>query len=394
MSKSKNVKFIEFQEATDSNARAGRLIVNGYTIKTPIIWFGHNFDGPVCVWQNKNKRREGVKVLVNACEVISRPLLAKSICEQGLRNYLGYNGPVMMDSGGFLFQKNRNLNASPLEISNLYDRASIDIGVSLDHPFDPTLSDFENKKRWECTLRNTELMASYAKSYAFMPVIHGYTLRSLTLACNQIKRMLGNPPLVGLGSLVPLMKGSYVRDRFNYRRENGNTGDHVTFIVDAIMIIRNEFPKSMIHVFGAGGTTTILSLFALGADSVDSVAWRLKAAYGAIQLPGISDRFLSPRPNSYKARRVINEDESQVLQGCACPVCSRYKWTRWRKRKLDNSFKARCIHNAWVFHKEVQAFRKAILVGKTQAFLEKRLARTHRFFGVLLSQNETGNSYE
>ena len=373
--------FMESRRDKCTSARAGVLSINGHNINTPILWLGHNFKGPLNVWEERRVRMPGV--LVNACEVMKLPNLDQSVYEPGMHSYLNFTGPVMMDSGGYLFQKHKRLGISASSIAEIYKEARIDIGVALDHPLDPSLPTHKNKIRWHRTLRNIELMAISASSYEFMPVVHGYTLNALMVACKELKSLLGDPSLVGVGSLVPLIKNSYLGNGFRYDRSNGHRGDNITFIADAIKLVRDEFPHSFLHVFGVGGITTALSIFALGADSVDSVAWRLKAAYGAIQLPGVSDRFLSPRPNSQKVRRVIDGDEEILLAACRCPVCSVYKGIGWRKRRLDNSFKSRSMHNGWVFLEEVHSFRSAILKGRGYNFIAKGLTKSHRLFSLL-----------
>ena len=299
---------------------------------------------------------------------------------QGIHEYLDYHGPIIMDSGGFLFQKRGTISIQAEEIHHLYRQAGVNIGVALDHPLDPSLSTADNARRWVETLRNTTSMVSAINGYAFMPVVHGYTLKALKAACRQIRNLIGNPVMIGIGSLVPLMKASHLGPGFRYIRPDGCTGDHVTFIADALGLVRDEFPRSLLHVFGIGGVTTILAVFSLGADSVDSVAWRLKAAYGAIQIPGTSDRFLSPRPNSSKSRKVLHEREEDLLAKCCCPVCRNYRTLGWQKRHLDSSFEARALHNAWVFLEEVKIFRKAIEVGDVQKVIFRRMSRTHRLF--------------
>lgn len=354
----------------------GLLKVNGHVIQTPVLWLGHNFKGPVALWNGG-----GVSVnalLVNAYEILTIRSTAQSVSTIGMGTFLGYHGPLMMDSGGFLFQNHAQMHVQPSEIHDLYERAKVHIGVALDHPLNPSLSAGQAAARWERTLRNTETMAAAQKSYAFMPVVHGYTLRTLQNACRQIKSAIPPTTLIGVGSLVPLMKASHIGDGFRYDRNNGSSGDHVTFFADALALIRNEFPKSCLHVFGVGGITTALSMFALGADSVDSVGWRLKAAYGAIQLPGISDRFLSPRNGSAKTRKVLDPSDETLLARCACPSCQDYQYLAWQKRYLDSSFKARCIHNGSVFLKEVSAFRRAATRNQGQRFISKRLSASHR----------------
>ena len=375
-----NAKFTEIKRDNSTDARTGLLTLNGYKIQTPVLWIGHSFYDPVRYWKETRLKFPGL--LVNACQILNKPHIAQSISKRGLDNFLSYDGPIMMDSGGFLFQKNKRMNVKPDTIVELYKETKIDIGVVLDHPLNPSLSKYRNKRRWERTLRNTETMMKAGGTFEFMPVVHGYTINDLKSACRQLRSILGEPTLIGIGSLVPLLKTSHLDNGFRYLRGNGKNGDHVTFISDALRLVRDEFPSSFLHVFGVGGTTTILPVFALGADSVDSVAWRLKAAYGAIQLPGISDRFLSDRPNSPKTRRVIEEREAPILANCGCPVCSDYRYLGWQKKHLDNSFEARATHNGWVFLEEIRSFRKAVSSGKGHKLITNRLSNGHRFYGI------------
>jgi 7-cyano-7-deazaguanine tRNA-ribosyltransferase len=384
--RSHSAKFTVLHRDATTKARAGLLKVNGHTIKTPVLWLGHNFKGPVALWNGGGVRVNAL--LVNAYEILRIHSTTQSVSTIGMGEFLDYHGPIMMDSGGFLFQNHAKMHVHPSRIHELYQKGKVDIGVALDHPLNPSLSALQSRKRWERTLRNTEAMAKLDKSYAFMPVVHGYALRSLLNACRQIKNVVGTTALVGVGSLVPLMKASHIGDGFRYRRNGGAEGDHVTYFADALALIREEFPKSCLHVFGVGGITTALSVFALGADSVDSVGWRLKAAYGAIQLPGISDRFLAPRPDSPKPRRVLNASDEKLLARCACPTCQSYESLAWQKRRLDGSFKARCVHNGSVFLKEVTAFRKAVLRSRGNSFIGKNISKSHRLFPLFNAHEE------
>lgn len=375
------MRFREVKRDADSLGRVGVLSVNGFSIDTPVLWLGHNFKGPVRYWQQKGTRLPGL--LVNAYEILRRPQRTQKMVDSGLQKNLGFRGPILMDSGGYLFQRSTDVSASAHKVANLYECCEADIGVALDHPLDPSTSATEHRRRWKLTLRNTEQMAGEVRGYGFMPVVHGYTLRQLKRACDDVKSAVGTPALVGVGSLVPLLKASYLGSGFAYVAPDRKKKNHVAFIADALRLVRGEFPTSCLHVFGVGGATTILAMFALGADSVDSVAWRLKAAYGAIQLPGVSDRFMSPRPSSPKNRRVIDEKETQQLARCRCPICVRYEHVGWSKRRLDSDFRSRAIHNAWVYLREVEAFRQKALDGGTGRFLRNRLSKSHRLHGLL-----------
>jgi len=122
-----------------------------------------------------------------------------------------------------------------------------------------------------------------------VPVVHGYDLRSLRRACEEILQF-EEPTVVGLGSLVPLIMRSAIPANLRKRWQSTDQ-----FVASAIETVRSCFPHSVLHVFGVGSLRTLRAAFSAGADSADTLAWRVKSANGAIVLPGIGDKFVTPR---------------------------------------------------------------------------------------------------
>jgi tRNA-guanine family transglycosylase len=117
-------------------------------------------------------------------------------------------------------------------------------------------------------------------------------------------------------------------------------------------------------------------MFYAGADSVDSSAWRMKAAFGAIQLPGIGDRYIS-RKKRHKVYRDLSRDEKTLLEECKCPACRGYSL-----RGLRESFKLRALHNAWVYQKDVEKARKLVKKREDETYVKDILSKT-RFSKML-----------
>ena len=143
--------------------------------------------------------------------------------------------------------------------------------------------------------------------------------------------------------------------------------------VEVIKTVRTEFPDAFLHVFGVGGTTTMHLMFALGVDSLDSIGWRLKAGYGAIQLPGLGDRFTG---NEHRRNRTLLIEDAvakEALIECQCPVCQEHSTFERRLIALDSSFNNRALHNAWVFVQEVNAFREWVKADSVEQFVSQRL---------------------
>ena len=354
------MKFRVIKKDKTTKARLGILYLNSKKIKTPVLWLG-------CMIKNKPRPWEYFDVnavMVNAYGIIEEEININ----RTIHDLLNINGMVMMDSGGFQLMK-KNIHITPTKLLEIYKQAKPDIGVVLDFPFNPL--DLESRiKRWKKTLENTKFMLSNSHDIVLMPVIHGYTLEEIRRACNELKD-IADPKFVGVGSLVPILRCMKTSE---LSKLNGmNT---IKFMIDAISIIRREFPDAFLHVFGVGSVTTMHLMFSLGVDSVDSMSWRIKAAYGAIQLPGTGDRFISPK----NGRRQLEED--YLLEKCKCPICID-KSVSERKNALDNSnsntFFNRAIHNAFVFKEEERIFHEVLIKNNTAEFIKERLKGTRYY---------------
>ncbi len=287
--------------------------------------------------------------MVNAYNIANDGLASRINDQGGIHDFLRYGGVLLMDSGGFQFRKRRAVNVQPDSILEIFRMTKPDVGIVLDHPLDPGTTEDTYEQRWKLTLKNTRTMMARRGKVRIMPTVHGYDFGNLEKACRQLSAVC-RPRSVALGSLVPLLRCV---------RRNGGMSDigAARFIGAAVRIVRRMFPTSWLHVLGVGGTTTMHTFFALGADSVDSISWRLKAAYGAIQLPGTGDRFVSPKVG----RRGLDKGDFRRLESCTCPTCQDGRLSS-RLRHLDNAqkhtFQARAIHNAYVFQQEASRFRE------------------------------------
>lgn len=337
-------------------SRRGKALINDKKIDTPALWLGHVMGGTPHPWKFLDMNT----VIVNAADILRTKTNTTSICEKGIHKHLNFHGAILMDSGGFLFQKKDNLDIDPLSIIELYEKSKPDLGVILDHPFNPSETNKSNQKRWEKTLENTRIMTENIGKVDLMPVIHGYNFKELKSACNDIKRINDDPSMIGIGSLVPLLFRTNGTKRFN---------DPIKFVIDAIRIVRKEFPDSFLHAFGVGSSKTMHLMYSLGVDSLDSTGWRLKAAYGIIQLPGVGDRHPISRNNG---RASLNEKEKKILKQCKCPSCKELSITE-KLKLLNDKFPARAIHNAHVFINEKEKFQEKIKTGNTKEFTQNRL---------------------
>jgi len=361
----------------NTDARIGELKLNNTKINTPIFWFGTLYNSKPYPWEHFSVET----VLLNAYDILLKTNSKKNIGP--IKSHLRTDSAVLMDSGGFQFQNSNRMSIEPEEILDFYRESKPDIGVVLDHPL-TTEEVKDNLKRWRTTLKNTKFMLENSHDILLMPVIHGYTLKMVKNACNEIKKIC-EPEIIGVGSLVPILK--QFKNSSIIKELNGKKSTE--FLIDAIKLVREEFQDSLLHVFGVGGATTMHLMYSIGVDSIDSIGWRMKAAFGAIQLPGMGDRFISPN----KRRRGMSEKDISLLGDCRCPVC-KGRSTIQKMRALDNSkkntFMERAIHNAYVFNEENKEFIINLKKDNIDNFMENRLKGT-KYLGIYNYYRENRN---
>jgi len=129
-------------------------------IDSPFLWFSQLVNGTPKPW--RHFRIDGV--MVNAYEIIRKRRIDALVRQRGIHDYLGFDGPIVMDSGGFLFMKKRTLDVDPQRILELYETSQPDFGVILDHPLEPNLPLTERRSRQMRTLKNTEYMVKLHKN--------------------------------------------------------------------------------------------------------------------------------------------------------------------------------------------------------------------------------------
>lgn len=327
--------------------------------ETPFFWLAQLIDGKPKPW--KHFSLDGV--MVNACEILGKTKANNSVRKKGIHGHLEFKGPIMMDSGGFQFMKKKELDIDPKKILKLYEESKPNFGVVLDHPLGPNLSHEEKMDRWLKTLTNTRIMVAnhYTDCTKLVPVVHGHKLEEIEWFLQELDKISAFD-FLGIGSLVPSV--------FSTKGAGG-----IANVVEIVNFVRKKLPERRIHVFGVGSALTMHLMFYAGADSVDSSGWRTKAAYGAIQLPGIGDRYITPRKR-HKTYRDLSENEKEILAQCECPVCKKEGL-----ETLKKSFTARALHNAWVFQKEIEIARKMIENNEYESYAQKVLENS-AFYNV------------
>jgi queuine/archaeosine tRNA-ribosyltransferase len=349
------------------------LQIGAHKIETPTIWLGHDLKHPFPVWKSV---RACPGVMFSAFQVLERRWFREAAARVGVHRALQFDGPVFLDSGGFQLQRHPERQSSPATVIELSLALRPDICAILDYPLDPCGTDQANHRRWAKTVQSTRYTCSRVNHSSVAPVLHSFSVNTIAPRMAKLRSLCGRPAIWCFGSLVPLFHGSYIGSRFA-ENDDGLTPFRRRWSLIATLVreMRKATGKELLHVFGAGSLSTIFLLFLAGADSVDSASWRLKAAFGAIQLPGLADRFLIARKDHSRIRKVLTPKCREILSQCACPICNDLTLEK-RITQLCHHFEARATHNAHVLISEITALRRAQCSGQLAEFVLNRLADT------------------
>ncbi len=333
-------------------------------------------------------------VLVNAFDLLANYRTRRFTseireAENTLREYIHFDGPLMLDSGGFNFQKQDKISIASLDVLEIGIEFAVDVSVVLDHPFLPTSTPQERKTRWENTVTNTEEMFEELKDrdlpdyFQLMPVLHGHDPETLKQSLAHIVEIWGeNPSIVGIGSLAPLALNGSKRK-----------------VIDIISTVRQLLPNAHIHCFSLGSALLMLFAFYCGADTVDSQSWIISAAFKNVQLPGFPwTRFASREkekdPDKYEEKRNAFADRLLELideEGFAVKDWDKQdKQQDWDIRnksdalsyldylehqKGEKDIHRRACHNLYAFNFEANRVRQEKKKGLTalETFIEGRM---------------------
>ncbi len=320
----------------------------------PLFWLTHSIGASPRPWEHFKIEN----LMVNAQEILRSPAWTDRVTSDGIHQSLRYSGSIMMDSGGYLILRNRETRFGLEEVLNLYEASHPEYCVALDHPLRPGTRRNQERARQKVTLRNLSEMLRLrtTDNPSMVPVIHGHSIESVSWYISRL-RTRGRFDLVGIGSLVPSL--------FKLKGAMG-----ITQAISILAYVRRRLPEARLHTFGVGSTVTMHLMFLIGIDSIDSSAWRTKAAYGAIQLPGIGDRYITSNERS-AIKRKLGRHERDMLDNCRCPACRKEGL-----KGLRRSFGLRALHNAWVFQQEVDLTRKLKRSNEYESYAKEILVRS------------------
>jgi 7-cyano-7-deazaguanine tRNA-ribosyltransferase len=323
----------------DLAGRIGRLKTPHGSIETPALMPVIN--PHLQIIPAAEMKGMGASIIITNSYIINQDIALKDLAmERGLHSMLGFDGPIMTDSGAFQLSVYGDVDVQPLEILLFQQAIGSDICVPLDIPTPPDVSRERAKSELlETERRLCEALEHRGPSLLAGP-IQGSTYPDLREAAARHIRDKGFD-IYPIGAVVPLMEA--------YR-----FGELVDVVAAAKKGLGSGAP---VHLFGAGHPMVFALAAAMGCDLFDSAAYALYAR---------QDRYLSSR-GTWRL-----EDMSYLP--CSCDVCR----SRTPHELLQSPDKQRLLaaHNLHSCFQEIRLVKQCIREGSLWDLLEMR-CRSH-----------------
>jgi 7-cyano-7-deazaguanine tRNA-ribosyltransferase len=323
----------------DLAGRIGRLYTPHGTVETPVLLPVVNPHLQL-IPASELEEMGATMLITNSYIIHQDEVLKVQALEKGLHSLLGFNGPIMTDSGAFQLSVYGNIDVKPREILDFQYVIQSDICVPLDIPTPPDvpeekavsdLRETESRLEEALTNRGASLLAG---------PIQGSTYPDLREAAARFLRNKGFD-VYPIGGVVPLMEA--------YR-----FCDLVEVVVAAKKGLGSGAP---VHLFGAGHPMVFALAASMGCDLFDSAAYALYARQG---------RYLT-------SRGTWRLEEMRYLP-CPCPVCQSHT----HQELMDSPERVKLLakHNLYVSLQEINLVKQSIRYGSLWELLETR-CRSH-----------------
>jgi 7-cyano-7-deazaguanine tRNA-ribosyltransferase len=282
-------------------------------------------------------------VITNAYIIYTTPSLRARALAEGVGALVGFDGPIMTDSGSFQLATYGEIEVDTTEIIEFQAAIGSDIATPVDLPTAPDAGVQQTEEELQLTEEAiAEAMSLETGEMSITGPIQGSTHPTLREKAGAAARTHGCD-LYAIGAVVPLLN--------SYRYAE---------MVDAIVAAKQGLgPAPPVHLFGAGHPMMFALAVAAGCDLFDSAAYALYARAG---------RYLTVAGTAHL-------DELGALP-CGCPVCVDQTPAELRELAPERREHQLALHNLYVSFAELRRVRAAITTGDLLELVERR-ARGH-----------------
>ncbi|UCE16056.1 MAG: tRNA guanosine(15) transglycosylase TgtA [Candidatus Bathyarchaeota archaeon] len=262
------------------------------------------------------------------------------IIEQGLHDFLDFNGVFMTDSGAYQILVYGDVEVTSEEIVRFQEEIDTDIATILDVPTSWTTSKQQAQRTVNETMRKARELAKIKTrdDIAWVgPVQGGQYLDLVAQSASEIGKLPFQ--IHALGSPTPIME-QYLFD----------------VLVDMILTAKKNLPlERPLHLFGAGHPFMFALAIALGCDLFDSAAYALYAR---------EERYMT----EYGTTRF---DKLEYFP-CSCPLCNKNDPQSVAAMPKIERQKLLAQHNLYTSFSELRRIKQAIMEGRLWEHLELR----------------------
>ncbi|GAB7091901.1 tRNA guanosine(15) transglycosylase TgtA [Halorubrum luteum] len=329
----------------DAAGRIGRLEVPraGVTVETPALLPVVN-PNVITIEPARLRAEFGAKMLITNSYIIhSTDRIRDRVLEEGLHEFLGFDGAIMTDSGSFQLAEYGDIDVTTAEILEFQRRIGSDVATPVDVPTPPDV----DRDRAESELATTRQALADAEAAETGEMLVNAPVQGSTYP--ELREEAGRHAadtdldVFPVGAMVPLMNAYRYAD-----------------VVEAVMGAKRGLdPDCPVHLFGAGHPMMLALAVAAGCDLFDSAAYALMARDG---------RYLTVSGTEHI--------EEMTYFPCSCPVCTDHTPEELRRASDDETERLLAEHNLHVTFEELRRIKAAIRGGNLLELVDRR-ARGH-----------------
>ena len=322
----------------DGLARIGRLATPHGPIETPaLLPVLHPDPERQPVRAEEMRRRLGLRAVITSAYITRRiPPLRERAEREGIHGLLGFDGPVMTDSGAFQQHMYGSVEVGPEEILEFQERIGTDIATVLDVFTEPDATRDAARAALEATGERARRARTARTGLLAVPV-QGGAHADLRAHSAETASAIGD--VLAVGGVVPLLE--------QYRFPE---------LVRVLAAVRPSLaPGSAVHLFGTGHPMAFALAGLFGVDLFDSSAYLKFAKRGDLLFPDGTTSIEDLRERT-----------------CACFLCAERPLPEVASLPAPERERWLAYHNLLTSAEEIGRVRQAIRDGTLWDLAERR----------------------
>ncbi|MGB7124659.1 MAG: tRNA guanosine(15) transglycosylase TgtA [Thermoplasmata archaeon] len=322
----------------DGLARRGRLETPHGPIETPaLLPVVHPDPMRQPVPPTEMRRRLGVRAVITSAYITWRTPPLREVAERaGIHSLLGFDGPIMTDSGAFQQHAYGSVEVSPEEIVAFQTAIGSDIATVLDLFTEPETPHDEAAAALATTLERAAAARTARTGLLAVPVQGGV---HPDLRARSASGASALADVLAVGGVVPLFE--------QYRFAD---------LARVLAAARPQLnPGAAVHLFGTGHPMTFAFAALWGVDLLDSSAYHKFARRGSLLFP---------------EGTVAIDDLREAV--CRCFLCAELPLPEVARRPPAEREQRIAFHNLLTSVEEVGRVRQAIREGTLWELAERR----------------------